>query len=91
MKIIAKVPIGRYGTQFAPGDALDVSPRDAALYVASRQAVYAPDDSRQRSGPAAGPEVTPDGPSDETASGDEDRPRKGRYRRRDMKAEDDGA
>ncbi|MEM5297651.1 hypothetical protein VSR82_25365 [Burkholderia sp. JPY481] len=105
MKIIAAVRIGRYGRQYQPGDVLDVSVRDAGMYVRSRQATYATQpatttpkpqtgtkrpERKVREGAQGTPEPAtpaPDEPGD-AGQPDDARPRKGRYRRRDMKAGD---
>ncbi|MGF6986539.1 hypothetical protein QFZ99_006080 [Paraburkholderia atlantica] len=109
MKIIAAVRIGRYGVGYKPGDVLDVSEREAAMYVRSRQATYATQPAtavKPKPKPQAGtkrPERetresardTPerattdrDDTDDTERRGETARPRKGRYRRRDMKAGD---
>ncbi|MGF6981419.1 putative membrane protein [Paraburkholderia atlantica] len=107
MKIIAAVRIGRYGRQYQPGEVLDVSERDAGMYVRSRQATYATQPAATKPKPQTGtkrperkvledaqgtPEpatpAPPDEPGDAGQPDDDPRPRKGRYRRRDMRAGD---
>lgn len=97
MKIIAAVHLGRNGRQYKPGESFDVSPRDAQLYVLSKQARYPTENTAKKPAPAAPVEKRParaPSPQRETKPAPEtegdDKPRKGRHRRRDMRAEGDG-
>lgn len=100
MKIIAAIHLGRNGRQYKPGESFDVSPKDAQLYVLSRQARYPTENTAKKPSPAAPVEKKPIRPpspqrdtkpepeADATSEGT-DKPRKGRHRRRDMRAEGD--
>jgi hypothetical protein len=105
MKIIAAVSIGRNGRQYKAGDSLDVSPSHARMYVLSKQARYEtgmvkPAETVRKS-PAPSVDKKPAAPEPKPAPREqeektqrdtqqEEKPRKGRHRRRDMRAEGDG-
>jgi len=95
MKIIAAVPIGRYGRQYKPGDSLNVSPAHAQMYVLSKQARYPTKEQNPaipakpvRENPVKAPPSSQPEPQAQPEA--RDKPRKGRHRRRDMRAEGDG-
>jgi hypothetical protein len=91
MKIIAAVHIGRNGRQYKPGDSIDVSPAHARMYVLSKQARYPTTEQKPAAAVKVPGKKTPaPPPQPEPSSKQDDTPRKGRHRRRDMRAEGDG-
>ncbi|CAB3758560.1 hypothetical protein [Paraburkholderia humisilvae] len=86
MKMIATKSFTYAGKSRRPGDEFDVADRDVKLLAAVKRAKPAP-----QSPPPAKPvkkrDMTPEQP--DTPQADEGKPRKGRYRRRDVRAEDD--
>ncbi|MBN3756061.1 hypothetical protein G3N95_24185 [Paraburkholderia sp. Tr-20389] len=89
MKMIATKSFSYGGRSRRPGDEFEVADRDVKLLAAVKRAKPAPP-----SPPPPLTEPTPvarDMPADQpvTTEADEGKPRKGRYRRRDVRAEDD--
>lgn len=80
MKMIATKSFSYAGKSRRPGDDFDVANRDAKLLAAIKRAKPAPPSPVKR-------DMAPE--QSTIPQGDERKPRKGRYRRRDVRAEDD--
>jgi hypothetical protein len=86
MKMIATTSFSYAGKSRRPGDEFDVADRDVKLLAAVKRAKPAPQPQPQPTKPVKR-DMAPEQPT--TPQADEDKPRKGRYRRRDVRAEDD--